>query len=82
MLFDLDGHHAHDVVVEAHQAFHLCNRCGRRIGTQKGIMALAVFVDFESHGAETPVFERRDVAAIVLENLRKVLDEACALEIS
>ena len=76
---NLDGHHAHHVVMQAHQAFHFLHRSGRRIGLQEGIVALAVFVDPVGHRFDAPILVLDEFSTIVGQNGAKMFDQALGL---
>src|SRR5690606_29448963 len=65
VLVDLDGQHAHDVVMQAGQTLHLLHGRGGRVRAQEGVMALAVLVDLVGQGAQTPVFRPDHLAAVI-----------------
>src|SRR3990167_8740210 len=65
---NLDRQHAHDVVMQAHQAFHFLHSRCRSIGFQQGIVAFAVLVDLVGHRLDAPVFAFDDLAAVVCDN--------------
>ena len=75
----LDGHDAHHVLMQAHQAFHFLHGRRGRIGAEIGIVTLAVLVDLVGHRLETPVFGLDDIAAIVLEDGAEMLNQPFGL---
>ncbi|EAS50166.1 hypothetical protein SI859A1_01529 [Aurantimonas manganoxydans SI85-9A1] len=75
VLFHADRHVAQDVFVEAHLALHLLHRRRRGVDVHQRVIRLAVLLDAEGEGLQTPVFHLADLAAIGLENAAELLDE-------
>ena len=63
VLVDADGDEANDVGREAHAALHLGNRRRRCVEVHQRIVRLAVLLDLERDGLETPIFCFADLAA-------------------
>lgn len=81
MLVDLDGQHAHHVVMKPHQALHFLHGGRGGIRLQEGIVALAVLVDLVGHRLDAPVFAVDDLAAVVREDRGEMFDEAFGLRV-
>ena len=81
MLVDADGHDAHHVVMDAHQTLHFGDGGGGAVRLQESVVALAVLVDLVGHRTKTPVFVTDDVAAVVFQNLREMLDQTFGLRV-
>src|SRR5205085_7235655 len=63
VLVDADGDEADDVGREAHAALHLRNRRRRCVEVHERVVRLAVLLDVERDGLETPIFCFADLAA-------------------
>src|SRR6185369_6909875 len=63
VLVDADGDEADDVGREAHAALHLGNRRRRCVEVHERVVRLAVLLDLERDGLETPIFCFADLAA-------------------
>ncbi|KAG1667694.1 hypothetical protein GQR58_018322 [Nymphon striatum] len=78
---NFDRENAHDVFVQTHQTFHLLHGSCRCVRADKGIVALAVFVNLVSHRFDAPVLGHDDLAVVVSENCREMFDEAFCLRV-
>jgi hypothetical protein len=79
MRLDLDGEHAHHVVVQTREALHLLHGLGGCFGAHEGVMTLAVLVDLVGHRLDAPVFGADDLAAVVRKDGREMVDQALGL---
>ena len=58
-----------------HRKLHLLHRRRRGVDVHQRVIRLAVLLDAEGEGLQTPVFHLADLAAIGLENAAELLDE-------